>query len=128
MTREPMSSSLMCEYSSLHPHPHPSGGYAIVGCGDGNLIIVDIVQGRMLYGMGAHKVSLPSVGPYHPLQALCAPNTVIGHYRCRALSGPLMPPPLSRTPWLQGAVRTIDVCEDRMITSGDDGKTMTFNF
>ena len=34
-----------------------TGGYAIVGCGDGNLIIVDIAQGRMLYGMGAHKVS-----------------------------------------------------------------------
>jgi hypothetical protein len=30
--------------------------------------------------------------------------------------------------FLQGAVRSIDACEDRVMTSGDDGNTMLYFF
>jgi len=59
-----------------------AGGLALVGCGDGSLHVIDIREGKTLYGLGAHK----------------------------------------------GAVRSIEACEDRLMTSGDDGNTMLYRF
>lgn len=59
-----------------------TGGMALVGCGDGELTVIDIRNGISLYSLKSH----------------------------------------------QGAVRCIEACQDRLLTSGDDGNTFLYMF
>lgn len=38
-----------------------AGGLALVGCGDGSMLVVDIRSGDILYGLGANKAAVRGV-------------------------------------------------------------------
>lgn len=61
---DPHKSFALCSTVKLTNFPYSlsaAGGLALVGCGDGSLHVVDIVQGSTLYAIGANKAAVRTI-------------------------------------------------------------------